>query len=366
MINDFIEYWTAARILLRGGNPYSPAELLQHQQAIGWTQSVPLIMWNPPWTLSFILPFGLVDYATAQFAWFVLHVLIIFVGARSLWQVYGGDPQESRYAWISVLCFAPTYFVLLLGQIGPLILLGLLGFVLFLSKRVSALAGASLALVSIKPHLLYLLWIALILWSLKERQWKVIAGLLIAGTFIASLPIVFDTALYSRYVELISAAEVVRPLDWATPTLGTALAELLAIDGMWVRWLPSFAGGLWFLWYWSRRAAAWDWIAELPFMLLVSVATASFAWTFDHVVLLPAVIQCAVWTARDESRGKRRAIVAVHVLLGLLLLAVKVFLRNDFWYFWVAPGYLLFYLYVRSRVGADSREHRPGKMTAAG
>jgi hypothetical protein len=365
MINDFIEYWTAARIFLSGGNPYSPVELLQHEQAIGWTQPVALIMWNPPWTLSFILPFGLVDYATAQFAWFVLHVLIIFVGAQVLWQVYGGDGQKSRYAWISVLTFGPTVFVLLLGQIGPLILLGLVGFLFFLRRRTWGLAGVSMAFISIKPHLLYLLWLALVVWSLKERQWKVIAGLIISGTFIASLPLVFDTAIYTRYLELIRTAEVIRPLEWATPTLGTALAELFAIHGMWIRWLPSFAGGLWFLWYWSRRAGAWDWIAELPLMLLVSVTTASFAWSFDHIVLLPAVIQCAVWTARNENREKRKVIVSVHVLLGLLLLTVRVFVRNDFWYFWVAPGYLFFYLYVRSSVGADSREQRPGKMTAA-
>ncbi|MGH7852875.1 MAG: hypothetical protein ACREP3_05505, partial [Candidatus Binatia bacterium] len=107
MINDFIEYWTATKLLLNGGNPYSPSELLASQHALGWSQPEPLMMWNPPWTLSFTLPFGLVDYQTAQLAWFLSHTLIIFVGAKLLWKIYGGDVGKSRYAAISVLSFAP-------------------------------------------------------------------------------------------------------------------------------------------------------------------------------------------------------------------------------------------------------------------
>jgi hypothetical protein len=355
MINDFVEYWAAAKLLLSGGNPYSPAELLKNQQEIGWSQPIPLIMWNPPWTLSFTFPFGLVDYDTAQFVWFLFHTLIVFIGSHWLWQVYGGDPRKPRYASLSILTFAPTYFVLLLGQIGPLILLGLLGFLIFVRKRLWLLAGASVTLVSIKPHLLYLLWLALFVWIVNERQWRLLAGLIVAGAIVVSIPLVFNSAIYSQYIQLIGAGTVLRPLDWATPSLGTALGELLAIPGMWIRWLPTSFGAIWFLWYWSRRVTTWNWIFEIPLILLISVATASFAWTFDHIVLLPAVIQCAVWTARSERKQHQRLVIGIHVVFGAILIVAKVFVRNDFWYFWVAPAFLLFYLYVRANVGTDVR-----------
>lgn len=354
MINDFIEYWTAAKLLLSGGNPYSPAELLQSQQALGWTQPVPLIMWNPPWTLTFTLPIGLLDYGSAQFAWFLLHALIIFVGAQVLWQIYGGNPQQSRYAWLSVLTFAPTYFVLLLGQIGPMILLGLIGFLFFAQKRAWSYAAASLALVSIKPHLLYLLWLALFLWMLNERQWRAGFGLLVAGIVVAFIPLLWNTEIYSQYLQLLRSGDALRPLDWATPSLGTTMAELLAIRAAWIRWLPSVAGGLWFLWYWSRHAANWDWVSELPLVLLVSIVTASFAWTFDHVVLVPAVVQCAMWVSKSKSRRWRWLVVSIHVLLTGVLLVSKIFVLNDFWYFWLAPTFLLFYLYVRQSVSVPA------------
>ena len=84
MLNDFVEYWTAAKLMVEGGNPYSPAELLMLQRSVGWEQLEPLIMWNPPWTLSFIFFLGLFDYATAQFLWFLTHAVITFAGAQVL------------------------------------------------------------------------------------------------------------------------------------------------------------------------------------------------------------------------------------------------------------------------------------------
>jgi glycosyl transferase family 87 len=352
MINDFIEYWVAAKLLVSGGNPYSPAELLAEQRALGWQQPEPLMMWNPPWTLSFTLPFGLFDYQAAQFAWFLSHTLIIFVGAQWLWKMYGGDPRKSRYAVICVLSFAPTYFVLLLGQIGPLMLLGLVAFLAAVKKKAWVLAGASLTIVAIKPHLLYLLWLASFLWAVKNAKWKLLVGFMLAGVSVASLPFLLDRQIYWQYSELLATGVVIRPLDWATPSLGTALAELFAIPGAWIRWLPSVGGIIWFLWYWSRHAATWNWLAELPVLILVSVVTASFAWTFDYVVLLPAAIQAAVWTSRSEDRLARALLIVTHIGLGGILLASKVFVVNDFWYFWLAPTLLLFYLTARAMVGS--------------
>jgi arabinofuranan 3-O-arabinosyltransferase len=346
MINDFIEYWTAAKIFLTGGNPYSPAELLQAQQALGWEQSAPLFMWNPPWTITFIFPIGFLDYASAQFAWFLLHALIVFVGAQVLWRIYGGDPQRSRYAWLSVLTFAPVYFVLLLGQIGPIIVLGLIAFLYFAERRAWGYAGASLALVAVKPHLLYLLWLAMVLWVLREKQWRAGLGLFGASVAAAVVPLAWNTQIYSQYWQLVRNPEALRPLDWATPSLGTAMAELSAIGDAWIRWLPSAAGALWFLWYWSRRSAAWDWVAQLPIVLLASVVTASFAWTFDHVVLTPALIQGAVWTSNAES-ARKWMFIGIHLSITAAAVVSKIFVQNDFWYFWLAPAYLLFYLYVR-------------------
>jgi hypothetical protein len=354
MINDFIEYWAAAKLLLSGVNPYAPQELLEVQRSVGWSQSSPLIMWNPPWTFAFTAPLGLLDYATAQLLWFLLHAVIIFVGAQVLWRLYGGGAQQSRWAAIAALTFAPTYLVLLLGQIGALVLLGLILFLRCVKRRAWWLAGASLALVSIKPHLLYLFWLALLLWILRERRWDVAggwaAGLLVAG----AVPMILDGFVYFHYAQLIDSGRVIRPFDWATPSLGSALGELLAIPGNWIRWLPSVGGAIWLLWFWRRHSKAWDWISRLPIILVVSVATSSFVWTFDDIVLLPALVQCAVWLTEQRTGHVKGLIIAIYASLNAGILLSKFFVPNDLWYFWVGPIFLLGYFLVQSKVRAPS------------
>ena len=217
MINDFLEYWAAANLLLQGGNPYSSMEMLVAERALGWSNTEALMMWNPPWTLTLLLPFGLLPYETAQFVWFVFHVLILFLGSQALWGWYGGSPAKPWYPLLAVLSFAPVYFALLLGQIGPLILLGIIGFLAGVQKKAWKLSGASLVLVAIKPHLLYLLWLALLLWVVKERKWRL--AIAFGASFIAAavVPLLFRPALYAQYLRLIQhGVGVTRPLEGAT------------------------------------------------------------------------------------------------------------------------------------------------------
>ena len=354
MINDFVEYWAAAQLWLSGGDPYSPAELLKLESFAGWSEPAALLMWNPPWTLAFLWPFGLMGYDTAQFIWFLFHSLIIFLGAQSLWRLYGGAIKKSRTPWVAVLTFTPVYFVLLLGQIGPLILLGVIGFLLAAKREAWAWAGASLVLVSVKPHLLYLLWLAFMLWLVREKCWRAGFGLVIAGAIAALIPLAIDRQIYSQYAQLFSTSGIVRPTEWATPSLGTAIGEIFGIRASWIRWLPTMFGSLWFLWYYRRHSNAWNWQSHLPLLILVSVATSSFVWTFDLVVLLPALIQATVWWTNTRQAFASKVVLSGYLAIMAISLVAKVFVRNDLWYFWLAPMLLFFYLALRKSMGRDN------------
>ena len=346
MVNDFIEYWAAAKLLLSGGNPYSAEQLLQLQRTVGWSKNEALLMWNPPGTLFFIAPLGLLDYNTGQFLWFVIHFMIIFVCARVLWQTYDGAPRSTWWPLLSALTFAPTYLLLIQGQIGGLILLGLILFLHSVKRHAWDSAGLNLSLVSIKPHLIYLFWLAIAAWSIRERRWKFLRGWLIGVIVTGTAPLFFDPAIYSQYMDLVQSHDVHPPLYWATPSLGTVL-RVFVDRGGWVHWLPSVAGAAWMFWYWRRHAESWDWREQLPIVLLVAVVTASFVWTFDQIVLLPAVIQCAVWLSRSSSRILRRLIIAIHILINGGILWSKLHVPNDFWYFWMAPIYLILFFSAR-------------------
>ena len=68
--DDYVEYWAAGRLNLEGANPYSKATLLPLQQSAGRelaTVDDAVMMWNPPWTLSFVMPLGALPARLGQF-----------------------------------------------------------------------------------------------------------------------------------------------------------------------------------------------------------------------------------------------------------------------------------------------------------
>jgi len=259
-VNDFVEYWATARLLWTGNNPYAPEQLFGLQQSVGWIEEAPLLMWNPPWTLSFILPFGLTSYPTGKLLWLTLNFAIVLSCAHWTWRLYGGPNRYYWLAWLVSFTFLPTVIVLIMGQISPLILLGVVSF-LFFKRRQPLCAGICLVLIAITPQLLYLFWLALLLWAIDRRRWAIIFGAGMAVSVTIIIPLILNPATIFNYAELYKLAAQ-PPLDWATPTLGGLLRLTFGLEKYWLHFLPSIASILWFLVYWRRRRSAWEWTNE--------------------------------------------------------------------------------------------------------
>ncbi len=351
---DFIEYWAAGRLLVAGGDPYSPGQLGDVQASVTARAAMPLIMWNPPWTLFFIFPFGRLSFAAGQFLWLLLHVFLILFSAQGLWRIYSDTAQGSYTPWLLAITFIPTCFALILGQITPLILAGLASFLYFERKHNGLAAGACAVLVSIKPQLCYLFWLALAFWVWRHRLWRIIVGASIAGLAIALVPALFDPGIYSSYVTLCMTSGLATPLDWAAPTLGNALRVWIAPHSSALQFVPIAVGIVWLGYYWQRHKDSWNWTERLPILLLVSVSTSAYAWTFDQIVLLPALMQSASWIVRRPLTRYLCGVVTAYVVINTTYLAGKIFVLNDFWYFWMAPLLLLAYLLLQMRCLPDT------------
>jgi hypothetical protein len=353
-VNDFVEYWAAAHLLLTGNNPYSPEQLFAVQQAAGWTEESPLLMWNPPWTLSFILPFGLVRYPTGKLLWLILNFAIVVICAHWTWRLYDGAIQHYWLAWLVSFTFLPTVVVLIMGQITPFILLGVVSF-LYLEKHAQWWAGACLALIAMKPQLLYLFWLALLLWVMDQRRWTVLlgAGLAIAAATI--IPLIFNPNTLVEYVELYKLANQL-PFDWATPTLGTLLSLTFGLQRYWLNFLPTIGGILWFLVYWRRRRAMWNWANEIPLLILVSLATTPHAFSYDQVILLPVLIQTSVWILKSRQLLVASLGVMVHLIINGIALFLNISRVWDFWYIWMVPTLLLGYLSLKKQINYEAAQ----------
>jgi len=343
-VRDFAAYWASAQLLLSGRNPYSPAELLDLQRALGWQDSSPLVMWNPPWTFTVTLPFGLLDFNTGQFLWLMLHVLLLLISCQLWWNLYGVRADRSRIAWFLAMTFVPTIFVLVLGQIALLALLGLTGFVYLERQGKDFAAGAALVLVTVKPHFVYLFWLALLLWIVQRNARAVVYGAGLTALVAAVLPLIFDPSVYHQYIALFRPTALQLPLDLPAPTLRNAAKLLLHLDlGVWQA-LPSLLAAVWIIFYWWRHREDWQWSERLPLVLLVSLATSAYTWTFDQVVFLPALIQGAGWLVRQRLPWYRSIAAWLYITIDLSHVGLRIFVSEELWYFWLAPAFLIAYL----------------------
>ena len=347
-VDDFVSYWAAARLQIQGQNPYAKALILDLERASGSREQEPLVMLNPPWTLAFLLPFGMVDYPVGRIAWLMTGFFAVVLATWWAWQVYGGSAGAVWVAGLTAISFLPLWVVLALGQIDPLILAGLAGFLYFESRSRQSLAGACLVLMTVKPHLFYLFWIALILWVFEARRWSVLLGGVLAGVIAVVIAAAANPSVIFQYFEVISNQPP--PLNWLTPTIGTFLRLQLGMDRHWLQFMPMALGVAWLLFWWHRWRPAWIWADQLPLLVLVSLATTSYAWFYDQAILLPSLIQIAatgwgIWSVR-----RRVWVFALFIGLNAVLAFLVARRLPPIAFLWSFSAWLIFYLIFRQRV----------------
>jgi len=362
VLTDFVSFWASARLLIDGGNPYSPAEVLKLQRGVGFRDTKPLLIWHPPWTLSFLVPFGAMDFQFSQFCWLLINVLSILLSAQKLWAIYGLSVANAYWPWLTAFTLLPTWMVLLIGQMSPLILLGIAGFLHFDRKNQLYMAGASTVLISLKPHLFYLFWLGLIFWIWKERRWRVGIGAMVAGLIVAIIPAIFDPSIYREFLDVYKSSGQSTPFELPAPSPGSFLSRYLPYGNLPIQFLPPALATLWFLWHWQNHKANWNWTEQVPMLLLVSLTLSAYAWTYDQVILLPAVIHGLALVKRQYSPWYKSAVVLIYGGINACYLVAKLLVTKDSYYFWLAPAFLLTYFGLRV-VSSNSAAAAPEGVT---
>ncbi len=347
---DFMEYQTAGRATLNGQNPYDGAVLYEYQLEIQaelptpeeakpgevTKYSDPIMMWNPPWTLPLTLPLGAMHWRIGQLLWTAANLIAVVVSGVLLWRVFGGAKEKAAVAAGVAVLFAPTLFVLLLGQIGGFLLLGLAGFLWCVRSRDPEgsasksdalpsgsrllIAGLFAALTAIKPHLLVPFALVLLLETCRGgRVWRGVVAGGVALVVFALLPLLWNPHVWTQYREAssaLSAGTHNTPSEWTHATLGYWLRTLHPDRPFALMFVPLLVALPLVAGYWWVKRKGWNWAAELPRLVLVSlIATPYGAWGFDLVLLLVPVVQAAVWVANESRRW-------VWLLFGGLFAAV--------------------------------------------
>src|SRR6476619_5311041 len=81
---DYLEYWSSARLNLRGENPYDPALLLAEQQLAEPERTQSLMMWNPPPSLPVYALFAPFSPRWAALLWIGSQLLVVAIACDLL------------------------------------------------------------------------------------------------------------------------------------------------------------------------------------------------------------------------------------------------------------------------------------------
>jgi len=348
--DDFVAYWSAARLLLNGQDPYDPDALLVLQRTVGWQRDEPMQMFYPPWGLAALLPLGMLPYPLGRLIWLLLNLAIVFGCCDALWRLYGGSPHLRWLAWLLGISFAPTLVLLKTGQVSGLMLLGVTAFLSLAQRSRWAPAGAATALIAIKPQVIYLFWASLPIWCVRERLWRVLAGGAAAGAVLTAVALALDADVFSQFLS------GTQPFYWATPTIASVLRLLARAisghDAPHLAFAPALAGLAWIAASWRSRAGSWRWSDEVPLLAFASALTTPYAWSFDWVLLLPGMMQVAAWSERQPSL--RRPVGGAYAVVNMLALAINANVSIDFFQVWFTPALLAIYLWARQHRGGHS------------
>ncbi|MFC1922395.1 glycosyltransferase 87 family protein [Chloroflexota bacterium] len=349
MYGDTVNYWAAGKLLLNGTNPYSEESVIELRNQAGFFYEFPekalfQIMY-PPWAIPIMLPLGLFAYPISRMLWLLFHIIIVLICADLIWQIYGGMRDKKIITYIITITFAPTIFVLGVGHITTLHLLGLVGFLYFLQhphrgRWSNIAAGGFASLVLLKPQLLYLFLFALFLWTISKREWFIIAGGVLFISFSTLISIIFDPQIFPQYLETLSKYQLGA---WATPTIGMLLRLVLGIEKEWLQSIPPLLGLIWFVFHWRKTREKWHWNEELPLIILVSYLTSPYMWTYDMVVFLIPIIAVIIELMKLNNKWVARTFVGFLFFISIATFLLHLRL-SDFWFFWLSPVLLIWYL----------------------
>jgi hypothetical protein len=285
---DFISYWSAGHLYLNHQNPYSYATTFALERSMGWNRSYALVMLCPPWTLSLNALFGLLPFRMSQDFWCLVLSGLDGISAYGLWRYFGGEKRKVWIAFLLFLSFSPVVTVAHLCQVTPIMLVSLVAFLYCVRSERWVMAGISLLGMSIKPHLLWLLFIAIALWAIRTRRWRMIAAALVAVAVCTAGDLAFNAKAIHFF------RDAYGPAIATSCGFGGALRLIFGTPHAWLQYLPCVAGISWFVWYWAKHGRNWSWTEHMPLLLVVSVASSPYCWFHDFILVLPAFIALAV------------------------------------------------------------------------
>jgi hypothetical protein len=343
---DFVVYWATGQQLVHHANPYDGDAMMRVERGAGLPEGYGvLFMRNPPWGLLVAYPLGLIGVRIGTLLWSLLLLACLFGSVRMVWQMHGRPRNLLNFLGLS---FAPALMCLIVGQTSLFAMLGLVLF-LRLHRTRPFLAGVSLWLCALKPHLFLAFGVVLLAWVVVNGCYKVLLGAAVTMAASCGVTWLIDPTAWADYAHMMRSYGIEREF---IPCWSVVLRLWVSPQATFLQYLLPAIGCIWALWYFWKRRHAWDWLTNGSPVMLVSIAAAPYCWLFDHVAAIPALLHGA-YTTRSRAALVILCAASLAIEIGLVC-GVK--LPSPL-YLWTAPAWLAWYLFAT----ADSRKVQVGE-----
>lgn len=339
---DLVAYWSASHLLLQGNNPYNPEVLLSLHTTNLQQAGIPNA-WNPPWLLILFFPLAFLPFDIAGFLWMWVSIILVGLSAHLCLKLAGVTRTGRLFIWVFVTCilFPPVLFLLSIGQISLLVLVGILAGVYAIKRGYYFLAGALFVLATVKPHLSYLVLAWIGWWIIRNRKWPVVLGFIIPVGVSTGIALMFYPSYFQAYVDLL------KNMDFNYLYTSTVWNFLEVLTGTTISsWYGFFLLPFVFLLQPSQDQV--DWLPKLNLILVTSIAFAPYGFTFDQVMLLPIIVQIILWARQKKLVSWKLGVVTSAMLITYLAAILQMNLGNLPYYvfFWIPFALLLIYLFA--------------------
>jgi len=256
--NDFLVHYMGTRSLIIDNlSPYSdevavriqtaayghPAQGIEHELRVAY----------PLYSVFLFAPFAVInDYEIARAAWMtVLEIALVAMAFLSI-KLVGWKPSLSIQG--SILLFSLIWYHAVRGIINgnAVILIGLLliGVFLYIKSEKDELAGILLAITTIKPHLVILIIPFILIWTIYQKRWKVLAWFIGSMAILISLGLlIIPDWIYQNIWEILKYPDY-NPAG----TMAAALAEWLPNLEKVLKWgIAIILGFVLFIESWKAR-----------------------------------------------------------------------------------------------------------------
>ncbi len=200
-----------------------------------------LPFYYPPWFGLLCVPLGTIDYQVAERMWFFFNIECLLISTLLLRDLFNNVPRVVPP--VVLWAFFPTLLAVYAGQTSILILLLVAASWSLLATPGDRAAGATLALLTIKPQLSVLILAGVMVWAGRRRRWGVVGGF----AFGLGLLCLASTAVLPSWPDQMLRATRVTPLPTESwPWVGASWTLALRTLGLrgWVLWLAYAAAAV--------------------------------------------------------------------------------------------------------------------------